>query len=175
MLLRLQFFLQQYLARRLFEATTIGVVACSTVAALFFWITAPDVTAVSAAGLPNPHAVSKQTSSPISLPSETPQLPGFNSAKVAAQFHENAHAVGLASEEVGYTLDSPPGQPYQRYRIRFPVKADYARIRRFVAALAADMPHLALDGINCTRENTAAALLTCDLVFSAFFRLDSNE
>lgn len=152
----------------------LGIVACSAVVALLFWITSPNAVGLSVARKPDPHAVTKQTSSPVSATSELPQLPMFNSAEVAAQFHENAHAVGLASEEAGYTLDASPGQPYQRYRIRFPVTADYARIRRFVAALAADMPHLSLDGIHCTRENKTAALLTCDLVFSAFFRLDSH-
>lgn len=103
-----------------------------------------------------------------------PQLPVFNSAHVAAQFHENAIVTGLADEEVSYVLEATPGQPYQRYRIRFPAKADYPKIRRFIAALGADMPHVALDGIRCARENTAAAVLACDLTFSAFFQLDRN-
>ena len=93
---------------------------------------------------------------------------------MAAQFHENAVAVGLVDEEVSYSLEAPPGQPYQRYRIRLPVKADYPKIRRFIAALAVDMPHVALDGIRCSRENKAASVLACDLTFSAFFRIDGN-
>jgi len=158
----------------MFEATTLAIIACIAVTSLLFWLSALTSAEASKAWLSDTHAVTAQAPMPVSAPAGMRQLPVFNSAEVAAQFHENAHAIGLASEEVGYALDASPGQPYQRYRIRFPVKADYARIRRFVAALAADMPHLALDGVHCTRENPAAAVLVCDLNFSAFFRLDSN-
>lgn len=118
-------------------------------------------------------AVSGQSPA-VAMQAGAPQLPTFDSAEVAVQFHENANVAGLQAEEVTYALEVQPGQPYQRYRIHFPVNADYPKIRRFLAALAADMPHVTLDGIRCERESTAAALLTCDLAFSAFFRLDRN-
>lgn len=83
--------------------------------------------------------------------------------------------IGLQPDDISYTLEVLPGQPYQRYRLTFPVKSNYPTIRRFVAALAADMPHVALDGIRCARENTSSPVLACDLSFSAFFERERNE
>ncbi|MGB9991948.1 hypothetical protein [Pseudoduganella rhizocola] len=112
------------------------------------------------------------------LPAAAPSrgsLPAFSSAVLAERFNQTAIDIGLPPDEISYTLDAPPGQPYQRYRLTFPVKSNYPTIRRFVAALATEMPHVALDGIRCSRENTSSPVLACDLTFSAFFERERNE
>jgi hypothetical protein len=115
------------------------------------------------AGLPRPAVPSRAS------------LPAFSSAVLAERFNQTAIDIGLPPDEISYTLDAPPGQPYQRYRLTFPVKSNYPAIRRFVAALATEMPHVALDGIRCSRENTGSPVLACDLTFSAFFERERNE
>lgn len=111
---------------------------------------------------------------PAVVPSRS-NLPAFSSAVLAERFNQTAIDIGLPPDEISYVLDAPPSQPYQRYRLTFPVKSSYPTIRRFVAALAADMPHVALDGIRCSRESTSAPVLACDLTFSAFFAQERHE
>ncbi|UGQ48751.1 hypothetical protein [Massilia endophytica] len=109
------------------------------------------------------------SASPAAASAAVP-LPQFDSADFAHRFLGTARDVGLVTDEVGYTLETPPGQPYWRYRISLSVKTGYPQVRRFVAALASEMPFVALDAIRCTRENIGASALACELTFSAFFR-----
>lgn len=117
---------------------------------------------------------------PVSVQSRTAPpvrsgLPTFSSAELAKQFNQTATDVGLRSDEISYSLEASPGQPFLRYRLTFPVQSNYPTIRRFVAALSADMPHVVLDGIRCSRESTSSSALVCDLTLSAFFARGSNE
>lgn len=96
-------------------------------------------------------------------------LPKFSSQDFTARFHETANGVGLPVDEVAYTLEQGERQPYMRYRITLTVKGRYMEVRKFVAALAADMPHVTLDSIRCARDSAPPQPLSCDLGFSAFF------
>lgn len=106
--------------------------------------------------------------------SDVPELPKFSSAVFTERFHANAREVGLVLDEVSYSLESSGDQPYLRYRTTLSVNTGYPQIRRFIAALAVNMPHVSLDAIQCGRENIAANVLSCDLSFSAFFRKNLN-
>lgn len=55
-----------------------------------------------------------------------------------------------------------------RYQIVLPVKADYGRLRRFVAASLADVPGLNLDDISLQRKNIGAADVEARLQFSLY-------
>jgi len=96
-------------------------------------------------------------------------LPPFVSAEVVAKFGGVARDIDLPLEEVSYVFEGATDQPFLRYRINMSVKTGYAHIRRFVAALAVEMPHVSLDAIRCSRESAAAQLIGCELAFSAFF------
>lgn len=98
-----------------------------------------------------------------------PDLPLFAAAQFTGQFHSTAGDVGLALDEVNYTLEESASQPFVRYRITLGVQTQYSEIRRFVAALSNDLPNTSLDAIRCARANSGPAKLSCDLVFSAFF------
>lgn len=98
-----------------------------------------------------------------------PSLPKFTSEKFAKQFNEVAAGVSLPVEEVSYVLESDEGKPYLRYRATMTVKTRYLEVRKFIAALANEMPHVSLDTVHCARENAMAAPLSCQLAFSAFF------
>jgi hypothetical protein len=99
-----------------------------------------------------------------------PELLAFDSTEVVRGFTTIVADAGLPLEEVSYALEDVREQPYLRYRISLSVKSTYPQIRKAVAALASAMPHVALDGIRCSRESTAVAALGCELSFSAFFR-----
>jgi len=153
-----------------------GVAVAALLAALgagASWFAARELHGVSAHELAQ-LGRAPASSQPVLAPSRG-SLPPFSSAVLAERFNQTAIDIGLPPDEISYTLEAPPGQPYQRYRLIFPVKSNYPTIRRFVAALAADMPHVALDGIRCSRENTSSPVLACDLTFSAFFERERNE
>ena len=97
------------------------------------------------------------------------QLPVFVSHEFTQQFHALASSTGLPVDEVGYVLEASESKPYLRYRVNMAVKTRYQDVRKFIAALAADMPHVTLDSIQCSRETAAAQPITCALAFSAFF------
>lgn len=103
---------------------------------------------------------------------EAARLERFNSQSFTAQFHETAAGVGLPIDEVTYALEESDKVPYLRYRITMTVKARYLDVRKFIAALAADMPQVSLDSIRCARETGTPQPLSCDLAFSAFFLKD---
>lgn len=96
-------------------------------------------------------------------------LPRFVSYEFTQQFHALATSTGVPVDEVGYVLEAGENKPYLRYRVNLAVKTRYLDVRKFIAALAADMPHITLDSIQCNRENAAVLPLTCQLSFSAFF------
>lgn len=110
----------------------------------------------------------------VSVPTRA-RLPAFNSAALAERVNRTATDIGLHPDEISYVLEAPPGQPYQRYRLTFPVKSNYLTIRRFIAALGTEMPNVALDGIRCSRASTSSPILACDLTFSAFFEAALND
>lgn len=99
-------------------------------------------------------------------------LQKFSSQQFTAQFHELASSVGLPVDEAAYVLEEGERQPYLRYRITMTVKTRYLDVRKFIAALAADMPHVVLDSIRCGREAGMAQPLACEMAFSAFFLKD---
>lgn len=108
---------------------------------------------------------------PLAIPTTAvPELPEFDSTEVVRAFTSIVADAGLPLEEVSYALEDVREQPYLRYRISLSVKSTYPQTRKAVAALASAMPHVALDGIRCSRESTAVAALGCELSFSAFFR-----
>ena len=96
-------------------------------------------------------------------------LPVFDSAAFIAQFHATAQEVGLLPDELVYVLESSAAQPFQRYRITTEVKAGYPELRKFIAAVGNAQPNVALDTLRCRREDASAAVLICQLAFSAFF------
>lgn len=116
-------------------------------------------------------AFNRQASQAVTVASSSQAglLPAFSSHEFAAQFHETATSAGMPVDEVSYALESNDNQFYLRYRVTMTVKTRYPEIRKFIAALAAGMPHVSLDNIQCGRESAAALQLSCQLAFSAFF------
>jgi Tfp pilus assembly protein PilO len=117
-----------------------------------------------------------RTQRPAPVPADSaatadlPVLPDFDSAAVVHTFTTVVTQAGLPLDEVNYALEDTREQPYLRYRISLSVKSGYPQLRKAVAALASEMPNVALDAVRCGRENPAMTALACELTFSAFFR-----
>lgn len=106
--------------------------------------------------------------------SNAPNLPWFDSARLVEQLDAAAEEAKLPVDEVGYALEESAQHPYLRYRITLSVTASYPTVRQFVDDVSSSMPHVALDGISCTRADIALPAPTCELAFSAFFRKDAH-
>ena len=96
-------------------------------------------------------------------------LPAFNGAAVVKSFNDIATDLHIPLDEIVYTFDDGGRTPYLQYRITLTTKSGYADVRKFLAALSAEMPNAALDAIRCGRADAAAVSLGCELTFSAFF------
>jgi len=118
----------------------------------------------------NGNAVSAGVSAQVA-----PELPWFDSARVVEQFSTVADESKLTLDEVSYMLEESAQRPYLRYRITLSVSASYPAIRQFVGDIPASMHHVDLDNISCVRSDIAVTPLTCELVFSAFYRKDAND
>lgn len=99
-----------------------------------------------------------------------PDLPLFSSPEFTDRFLAVARDAQVPTEEMTYVLETGSAQPYWRYRIAVNVKVGYPELRRFIAMLSSEMPHVTLDNIRCRREDALGAVLTCQLAFSAFFQ-----
>ena len=103
-----------------------------------------------------------------------PTLPWFQSSELVAQLNRVAEDSKLPVDEVGYMLEEATNRPYLRYRVTMTVAASYPSIRQFVGSVTSTMTNVDLDSISCTRADIVVAPLTCELAFSAFFRMDAH-
>lgn len=63
-----------------------------------------------------------------------------------------AHAQGIVLVKGEYRVVEDPAGKLRRFQVVLPVKADYPRIRRFLAGLAAEVPSAALEHIQFERQ-----------------------
>lgn len=103
-----------------------------------------------------------------------PTLPQFSSAELVETVNQIAVDIGLPVDEISYTLEEGASHPYLRYRLTLSATANYPLMRRFVDAMAKNLPHSILDSISCSRDDIAVTALSCDLAFSAFFQKGSR-
>lgn len=101
-------------------------------------------------------------------------LPSFSSAELVDTINQVALDTGIPVNEVSYRLDEGANFPYLRYRVTLTITAKYPLMRGFIDQVATSLPHSALDEVTCARNDIQAAMLNCDLSFSAFFRKDGH-
>lgn len=112
----------------------------------------------------------------VSQPSSSADtLPLFSGAALVQGMNSVAKDVAIPFDEAVYMLDSSAAMPYKTYRVTIKTVAGYAEIRRFLPALAAELPNVHLDTIHCVRPDLAATTLSCELAFSAFFSKAARE
>ncbi len=96
-------------------------------------------------------------------------LPPFRSSALVALVNDVASDAGLEIEDIAYSLDDTPTQPYLRYRVGMSVVAAYPQVRQFAERLLERGSHLTLDGITCARSEANRQQLSCDLAVSGLF------
>jgi hypothetical protein len=106
---------------------------------------------------------------PAALGSSRVLLPQFSGADLVERLNNVAHALNIPFDEASYALDSSATLPYIKYRVTLTTTAGYAEIRKFLPALSAELPHMGLDSIHCSRPDLLATTLRCELAFSAFY------
>jgi hypothetical protein len=121
------------------------------------------------AALPRVDRIVPRSTSEGALANEAIRLPPLSSPDLARRFNSVAAQAGVPVDDISYVPDGDNGQPYQRYRLTMAVKTGYPQIRKFVAALAEDMPNVLLDAVRCARDEAMSDQLTCELAFSAVF------
>lgn len=97
-------------------------------------------------------------------------LPPFEGAKLVRNLNELAVESLLKLDEVSYVLEDNSNQPFLRYRITFTVLSRYLVIKRLMQKFQTRAPHILLDNISCTRDDIGVNDVSCDLVFSAYFK-----
>jgi hypothetical protein len=65
---------------------------------------------------------------------------------------EAARVQGVILQQGEYRLAEEQGGKLRRFQILLPIKADYPRIRRFLASLATEVPSVALEHIQFERQ-----------------------
>jgi Tfp pilus assembly protein PilO len=111
---------------------------------------------------------------PTGIAQPTQNLPWFQSSSLLDDFSRIAEHAKLPLDEVGYVLEEGVNRPYMRYRITMAVAANYPSIRQFVTEVSSTLKNVDLDSISCNRADIVIAPLTCELAFSAFFRMDQH-
>lgn len=108
------------------------------------------------------------------LVSHAVALPVFVAAEFTEQFSTISRDAHVPTEELFYVLETGTAQPFWRYRITVELKAGYPELRKWIAALAYELPNVALDTIRCHRQDVTSSGLSCQVSFSAFFRKESH-
>lgn len=116
------------------------------------------------------HAAKYAASIPKVERQPSSELPPFDSAQLVQSLNGAAADAQLPLDEVRYALDESANEPYLRYRVVLRVSTSYPLIRKFSDQLSADLSNVSLDLISCLRPDSASTPVSCDLVFSAFYR-----
>ena len=113
----------------------------------------------------------KQSARVAAVPDKSDtSLPKFDGVQLVHALNELAAETRTPIDEVAYALDSGVSDPYLRYRIKLGVSAQYPVIRDFGARFISEWPNISMDSISCTRPDTTAVPLTCEMQFSAFYQ-----
>lgn len=119
-------------------------------------------------------SLSKSLSQPVAsssaMGSGRIDLPRFEPNKLVEAINRLALNTKLPLDEISFVLEDNHTQPYLRYRATLSVSSRYPVIRRFLDALEAEQPQVALDAISCERDDIGAVDTNCDVNLSAFYR-----
>lgn len=169
---RLHFFVQKLASRRRFDllSAIAASTACLIVLPLFVYVWVQHTKLVDDVTVP----FEESRHPPVST--NTAQirpllLPAFSTGDLPAQLQAAAKTSGLPVDAVSYQLDSKSERDYLRYTARVSTTASYAQFRRFILVIQDQASHIALDDMQCEREDIADVELACELAVSAFYRV----
>jgi hypothetical protein len=106
---------------------------------------------------------------PATLPGQ--RLRAFESSHLVGLLREGAAVADVSIDEMSFSVEGAPSQPFVRYRAVFDVTAPYPAIRKFISHILGGSDGVVLDTVSCARKDLAAADVKCDLsVFVAYRR-----
>lgn len=85
-----------------------------------------------------------------------------------ARLHEAAAMQGVTLEQGEYHLVRSGTDKLARYEMTLPIKADYLRLRKFLAQTLVDMPYVALDGVEFQRQKISDTTLEARVKMTLF-------
>ncbi|HEX2829440.1 MAG TPA: hypothetical protein VHP37_24045 [Burkholderiales bacterium] len=85
-----------------------------------------------------------------------------------------AREAGLSIQQGEYRLESR-GSGLFAYRLTFPVRGEYARIRQFVGVMLTDMPIASIDALRFERRRVGDTQLEGQVRLSVYFRREGDE
>jgi Tfp pilus assembly protein PilO len=98
-------------------------------------------------------------------------FPNSDSAPaMLGKIHAAAAANGIVLRSGEYKFERQPDQRLSRYRITLPVVGSYTQVRRFIAAVLADVPAASVDEIQMRRESIASTSLEARIRLSLYLR-----
>lgn len=97
------------------------------------------------------------------LPDNNPGLPEL--------LHAQAEAVNVSLDEVSYQHDRTQSLPVWRQQASFMLDDSYAQIRRYIDQVLRMGHNVALEGIDCTREDIASNDVSCTIKLVAYARI----
>ena len=86
------------------------------------------------------------------------------------KIHAAAAANGIVLRSGEYKFDRQPDQKLARYYITLPVVGAYSQLRKFIAAVLADVPAGSIDEIQMRRETISSTTLEARIRLSLYLR-----
>ena len=163
----------QYRITRLGVVGQAGLAALATAAVLALSAVLPaqhaleTVTAVLARARHSPAAASAAAGTPqllATLPTRT-QMPA-----VIGQVFTEAKGAGVSLDTGHYVYTAAKGGTVAHYELEFPVKGNYADIRKFIDRTLAAVPSAALAKLRLERKAVGDGVVAANVVFVVFVR-----
>ena len=164
-----------YQLRRIGMAATAGIAAVVLAATLFIAQNLPQGATVSALKsqllrlAPAGKGAAVAAPAGLSLASLPPrgEAPG-----VVAKILEEANASGVGLPRGQYEYVPARDGVAARYRMTFPLRASYPKIREFMDRTLLALPAVAVDGLRIERKNVGDDTVDAELKLSAYVRSD---
>jgi Tfp pilus assembly protein PilO len=86
------------------------------------------------------------------------------------KIHAAAARNGIVLRSGEYKFDRQPDQKLARYYVTLPVVGSYSQLRKFIAAVLADVPAASIDEIQMRRESIANTSLEARIRLSLYLR-----
>ena len=164
-----------YQARRLGAATLAGIAAVVIAAILFVANNLPQGAVVAALKSQLAHLapVAKGVASgPLSGSILAALPPRGEAPNIVAKILEEARAAGVELPRGQYEYVSARDGVAARYRMTFPVRASYPKLREFMDRTLVALPAVAVEGLRIERKNVGDDTVDAELKLNAYLRSD---
>ena len=165
-----------YQARRLGVATLAGIAAVVLAATLFIANNLPQGAAVSALKSQLVRLAPLGKGAAVSLPGSGAMLaslpPRGEAPSVVAKILEEAKASGVDLPRGQYEYVPARDGVAARYRMSFPVRASYPKLREFMDRTLVALPAVAVEGLRIERKNVGDDSVDAELKLAVYVRSD---